>query len=86
MLGAHTWRWVQVLPIRRPPFSTSYILIRVIAAENRIPSVPLQSLADCITNTFSSPLVRDAVFADYNGRRRARVQSAASEARLGHES
>jgi hypothetical protein len=45
----------------------SRVPIRAIAGENHIPCVPVQSLAGCITNTFSRPLVRDAVIADLSG-------------------
>ena len=45
--------------MRRSPLSTTHIQIRAIAAENRMRSVPMRSLAACITNTFLSQPVRD---------------------------
>jgi hypothetical protein len=64
--GARTWRWVPVFPIRRSPISTTHIQIRAIAGENRMPSMPIRSLAGCITNTSSRSPARDSIFADHN--------------------
>jgi hypothetical protein len=53
ILGAHTWHWVPAFRIRRPLILTIYNPIRTIAAENRIPFAPDQSLVGCTTNTSS---------------------------------
>jgi hypothetical protein len=55
-----TWHWVPVSPNRRLPITTGQIQIRAIAAENHMPSVPIRSLAGCITNTSSCLPVPDA--------------------------
>jgi len=47
------------------PISTTHIQIRAIAAENRMPSMPIRSLAGCITNTSSRSPARDSIFADH---------------------
>jgi hypothetical protein len=46
--GAHTWRWVPVFPIRRSAILNTHIQIHAIAAENRMPSASIRSLAGCI--------------------------------------
>jgi hypothetical protein len=54
-----------VYPIRRSPIWTTRIQIRAIAADNRMLSLPIRSLAGCITNISLRPPVRDAIFADH---------------------
>lgn len=51
--------------IRRSPILTTHTKIRVIAAENRMPSMPIRSLAGCITNTSSRRPALDSISADH---------------------
>jgi hypothetical protein len=44
---------------------TTHTKIRVIAAENRMPSMPIRSLAGCITNTSSRRPALDSISADH---------------------
>jgi hypothetical protein len=48
-----------------PSIATTRIHIRAIAAENRTPSEPSRSLADCITNISSHLPVRNSIFVDH---------------------
>jgi hypothetical protein len=63
--GARTWPWGPVFQIRRPPILTIHTPNRAIAAENRIRSMPIQSLAASITNTPWHPRVLDSISAEH---------------------
>ena len=65
----------RAFPIRRAARSSAHVQIRAIAAENRMPSVPIRFVACCITNTPLRSSAHSRLFAD-NGCRCAGIVSA----------
>ena len=49
MADAYAWRWDLAFPIRRAAPSPTHSHICAIATKNRMPSVPIRSLAGCIS-------------------------------------